>query len=160
MVDAAWPDNADVRKNGVVMSSEIEEPADERHRIVVGVDGSENANRALEWAAVQAERTGALLEIHAAYGAGNVLFPPSEVEGAMRRLVENATKQARHVAPQVGTRAVTDKGPPAPALIEASDDADLLVVGSRGLGGFRGLLLGSVSQQCSTHARCPVVVVQ
>ena len=142
------------------MSSGIEEPTDAGHRIVVGVDGSENANRALEWAAAQAERTDALLEIHAAYGAGYVLFPPSEVEEATRRLVESATKQARHVAPQVDTRAVTDKGPPAPALIEASNGADLLVVGSRGLGGFRGLLLGSVSQQCATHAQCPVVVVQ
>lgn len=142
------------------MSSGIEEPAGAGHRIVVGVDGSENAGRALEWAAAQAERTGALLEIHAAYGAGYVLFPPSEVEEATRRLVENATRQAHKVAPQVDTRPVTDKGPPAPALIEASDGADLLVVGSRGLGGFRGLLLGSVSQQCSAHAQCPVVVVQ
>ena len=54
---------------------------------------------------------------------------------------------------------MTHEGSPAEILIEASRDADLLVVGSRGLGGFKGLLLGSVSQQCSQHARCPIVIV-
>jgi len=142
------------------MSSGMEEPANPGHRIVVGVDGSENANRALEWAAAQAERTSALLEIHVAYGAGYVLFPSIDVEEDMGRLLESATERARHIAPQVGTRAVIDKGPPATALIDASNAADLLVVGSRRLGGFRSLLLGSVSQQCSAHACCPVVVVR
>jgi nucleotide-binding universal stress UspA family protein len=55
---------------------------------------------------------------------------------------------------------VTHQEHPASALIEASDGADLLVVGSRGLGGFRGLLLGSVGHQCVLHARCPVVIIR
>jgi nucleotide-binding universal stress UspA family protein len=54
---------------------------------------------------------------------------------------------------------VVREGQPAEVLVEAAEDADLLVVGSRGLGGFRGLLLGSVGQQCAHHARCPVVIV-
>ncbi len=56
------------------------------------------------------------------------------------------------------TRAVVE-GTPAPTLLEAAEGADLLVVGSRGRGGFTGLLLGSVSQQCALHAPCPLVIV-
>lgn len=56
-------------------------------------------------------------------------------------------------------RAVGVEGPPAKALLEASKDADLLVVGSRGHGGVSGFLLGSVSQQCARHANCPVAIV-
>ena len=130
------------------------------HRIVVGVDGSENADRAVEWAAIQADRTGSVLEIHAAFGPGYVFLPPSEVEAATRHWAQKAAELARPVAPQVSIDCVTHEGSPTPALIEASADADLLVVGSRGLGGFRGLLLGSVSQHCTKHARCPVVVVR
>ena len=136
------------------------EPAGGTHRIVVGVDGSENATRALEWAASQAERTGTLLEIHTSYGPGYVFITPSEVEQTLQRLVDQATARAVQVAPGVVTRGKTHQGSPATALIEASDGADLLVVGSRGLGGFRGLLLGSVSQQCSLHAHCPVVIIR
>jgi nucleotide-binding universal stress UspA family protein len=54
---------------------------------------------------------------------------------------------------------VVREGAPARVLLEAASDADLLVIGSRGLGGFRGLLLGSVGQQCTHHAPCPVVIV-
>ena len=64
------------------------------------------------------------------------------------------------VAPGVTFKGVTHEGPAAKVLLEASEGADLLVVGSRGLGGFSGLLLGSVSQQCSLHAHCPVVIVR
>ena len=130
------------------------------HRIVVGVDGAENADRAVEWAAIQADRTGSFLEIHAAFGPGYVFLAPSEVEATTRHWAENAAKLARRVAPELTINCVTHEGPPTPALIEASAGADLLVVGCRGLGGFRGLLLGSVSQHCTRHARCPVAVVR
>lgn len=128
-------------------------------RIVVGVDGSDNADRAVEWAASQAARTGSLLEIHAAFGPAYVFLAPSEVEATTMSLVEKATKRARAVAPRLDIDCVTHEGSPVPALVDASTGADLLVVGSRGLGGFQGLLLGSVSQQCTMHAHCPVVVV-
>jgi len=132
----------------------------DRHRIVVGVDGSENSTRALEWAAVQAERTGAVLEIQNSYGPGYTFISPSEVKLAMDRVVGEAAARAAEVAPGVAVRTTTHEGSPAHALIKLSKGADLLVVGSRGLGGFGGLLLGSVSQQCCQHAECPVVIVR
>jgi len=64
------------------------------------------------------------------------------------------------LAPGVTTVGHTHEESPAVVLIEASEGADLLVVGSRGLGGFKGLVLGSVSQQCSHHARCPITIVR
>src|SRR5665213_1863187 len=144
----------------LVMIPRVDNKAAGTHRIVVGVDGSDNADRAVEWAASQAARTGSVLEIHAAFGPAYVFLAPSEVEATTRSLVENATKLARNDAPQLNIDCVTHQGSPVPALVEASTGADLLVVGSRGLGGFQGLLLGSVSQQCSLHARCPVVIVR
>ena len=73
-------------------SSSATDSLQNMHRIVVGVDGSENADRAVEWAAVQADRTGSVLEIHAAFGSGYVFLAPSEVEGTTRRWAENAAK--------------------------------------------------------------------
>ncbi|HEY4948292.1 MAG TPA: universal stress protein [Acidimicrobiales bacterium] len=130
------------------------------HRIVVGVDGSENAERALEWAAAQADRTGAVLDIQTAYEPGYTFITKDEVKRTMERRVEEAAAHVAEVAPRVTTTGGTHEEAPAPALIEASDGADLLVVGSRGLGGFVGLLLGSVSVQCSHHAHCPVTIIR
>lgn len=136
------------------------EDANHAHRIVVGVDGSENATRALQWAARQAGRTGATLEIRTAYDPGYAFTTSEEVEMAMRRTLEEARAEAAAVAPEVTISTASHQEAPAAALIEASEGAELLVVGSRGLGGFRGLLLGSISLQCSQHARCPVVIVR
>jgi nucleotide-binding universal stress UspA family protein len=136
------------------------EPDGDRGRIVVGVDGSENGDRALDWAAAQAERTGAVLEMRTSYGPGYVFVTPSEVDQAMRHVLDAASARVAKVAPKVVMEGKSHEGSPATDLIEASEGADLLVVGSRGLGGFRGLLLGSVSHQCSLHARCPVVIVR
>lgn len=129
-------------------------------RIVVGVDGSEHAERALAWAAEQAQRTGAALEIHTAYEPGYAFTTSEEVEMAMRRVLEQATEAVAKAAPEVATTTMSHQEAPAAALIEASEGAELLVVGSRGLGGFRGLLLGSIGLQCSQHAHCPVVIVR
>ena len=129
-------------------------------RIVVGVDGSDASTRALEWAADEAMRAGATLEVHTAYGPGGVLTTPATTERAMRRLVDQSVGLVRQVTPEVDVVGITHEESPVNALIEASRGADLLVVGSRGRGGFTGLLLGSVSQQCAVHAHCPVVIVR
>jgi nucleotide-binding universal stress UspA family protein len=136
------------------------EPAGTGHRIVVGVDGSEDAERALEWAAAQADRTGSVLDIQTAYEPGYTFITHDEVERTMERRVDEAAAYVAKVAPRVVTKSATHEEGPAAALIEASEGADLLVVGSRGLGGFAGLLLGSVGLQCSLHAHCPVTIIR
>jgi nucleotide-binding universal stress UspA family protein len=135
------------------------EPAGSGHRIVVGVDGSENATKALEWAAVQADRTGAVLDIQTAYEPGYVFVTSDEIEASMARLVEEAKARVVKLAPKVVTTSGTHQESPANALIEASEGAELLVVGSRGLGGFKGLVLGSVSQKCCLHAHCSLAII-
>ena len=134
---------------------------DGRPRVVVGVDGSDASTRALEWAAIQAERTAGVLEIHTVYVPGLLFIPPDEVNELTQRLLSEAAEHARAVAPGVTTLGKAhDDATPATALIEASQGAALLVVGSRGRGGFLGLTLGSVSQKCSRHAQAPVVIVR
>jgi nucleotide-binding universal stress UspA family protein len=134
--------------------------AGSNRRIVVGVDGSESASMALDWAAAEADRTGALLDIQTAYEPGYVHVTKDEIQRCMDVLVKEAAARVAELTPGVTTASGTHEESPAKVLIEASDGADLLVVGSRGLGGFKGLLLGSVSQQCSHHARCPVTIVR
>lgn len=129
-------------------------------RIVVGFDGSEGALLALDWAAAEAGRTDSVLEVHAAYPAGYSFVTSAEVREEMGRLAEQGVDHVHEVAPNVVTKAVGSDTSPVAALVEASKGADLLVIGSRGLGGFRGLLLGSVSHKCAMHAHCPVVVVR
>jgi nucleotide-binding universal stress UspA family protein len=130
------------------------------HRIVVGVDGSDGATKALDWAAAEAERTGAVLEIETAYEPGYLHVTKDEIQRCMDVLIENAAARVAKLAPGVTTVGRTHEESPAAVLIEASEGADLLVVGSRGLGGFKGLVLGSVSQQCSHHAPCPITIVR
>ncbi|MGH9092789.1 MAG: universal stress protein [Acidimicrobiales bacterium] len=129
-------------------------------RIVVGVDGSAGGLRAVEWAAAEAGRRGGELEISTVYSPGYVFVTAEDVRQAMQRVIHEAAGRAEAVAPGVTVRAVTHEAIPARSLIEASRDADLLVVGSRGHGGFAGLLLGSVGQQCSLHAHCTTVIVR
>lgn len=129
-------------------------------RVVVGVDGSEGSQRALDWAAGEAARLGAVLEIHAAYGSGYVFLTPGDVKHVLDEILEKATAQVAAVEPGLTTRGFGHDGSAVAALVEATRGAELLVIGSRGLGGFRGLLLGSVSQQCALHAHCPVLIVR
>ena len=137
-----------------------EETASTSHRVVVGIDGSEPGMRALDWAAAEAGRSGAVLEIQTAYEPGYVHVTKEEIQRCMDHLVEDAAAHVAKVAPGVATIGKTREQSPARVLIKASEGADLLVVGSRGLGGFKGLLLGSVSQQCAHHAHCPVTIVR
>lgn len=140
-------------------------------RIVVGVDGSEHAARALRYAVEEAGRRDdpTIEAIHSYYATvyqpgmefGYGAQPPREkLEAeAMDRLLK-AVEAALEEAPKdVPIDPIVVADSPSHALIEAGRGADLLVIGSRGHGGFRGLLLGSTSLQVVTHAPCPVVVV-
>lgn len=131
--------------------------ADHEHTIVVGYDGSEGADKALDWATREAKLRGEKLCILQAWSPGE-FGQDAEMEAfAADQLKQQMTDILKDEG--VGWEAVTVKGSPAKVLIEHSADAAMLVVGSRGRGGFKGLLLGSVSQQVSTHSGAPVVVI-
>ncbi|MGO9779952.1 MAG: universal stress protein [Streptosporangiaceae bacterium] len=137
--------------------------------IIVGFDGSSHGHVALEWAMREATIHAAPLtvltveQIAAAGWQGMLVFPVDDTFlidariSAREAVAKAAAQLGGRVPPSVIVRAVF--GMPAAALIEASGDADLLVVGSRGVGGFTRLMLGSVSSQVAHHAHCPVVVV-
>lgn len=140
--------------------------AEGEHRIVVGVDGSPSSRSALAWAARQAALTGAALEVVGAWGYpvyfGTTPVWPSDfdpqavAEGSIRQAVE----EVLGTHPALVVRTTVREADASIALLEASEGADLLVLGSRGHGAFTGMLLGSVSQHCVTHAHCPVVVMR
>ena len=139
-------------------------PGAER-RIVVGVDGSPPSERALDWAVAEVRRTGAALHLVSAWTFPMALgyaFTTTvhEVQQSAQDVIDRAMAHVGEVAGDVTVTGETSEQAPAPALIAAAKGADLLVVGSRGLGGFRGLLIGSVSQYCTRHATCSVVVVR
>ncbi len=133
-------------------------------RIVVGVDGSEASRAALDWALDEARRRQAQVDVihawHAPYSYGYAYLSElsdEPMEQEAKELVESLLKTADTSGLTVDT--IIAHGGSAGVLVEAAKGASLLVVGSRGRGGFTGLLLGSVSQQCVHHAPCPVVVV-
>jgi nucleotide-binding universal stress UspA family protein len=139
----------------------------EASRIVVGVDGSKTSKEALRWALRYSELTGTPLtaamtwQYPVDYGLGG-LPPDSELwrpDLDAARVLEATLADVVGDDRPVGLRAITPQGGPAHVLVELSADAALLVVGSRGHGGFAGLLLGSVSSACAQHARCPVLIV-
>lgn len=139
-------------------------PGAER-RIVVGVDGSPPSERALDWAVAEVRRTGAALHLVSAWTFPMALgyaFTTTvhEVQQSAQDVIDRAVAHVGEVAGDVTVTGETSEQAPAPALIAAAKGADLLVVGSRGLGGFQGLLIGSVSQYCTRHATCSVVVVR
>lgn len=135
-------------------------------RILVGVDGSEGSKRALGWAVQEAAVRGAVVEAavvwRTPYDLGEAPFLPVDevkvVSDARERLSQTIAEVAGD-RPMVEIDPVVLEGDAAQALCARSARADLLVVGSRGHGGFAGLLLGSVSAKCSHHSRCPVVIV-
>jgi nucleotide-binding universal stress UspA family protein len=136
-------------------------------RIVCGVDGSEPSLHALDWAADEARRRGATLRVvHAwfepvtAYPfAAGMVIETQAIEDAARHILRDAVARIHAVDGELTIEESLVHGSAATALLEETEKADLVVVGSRGHGGFTGLLLGSVSQQVVHHARCPVVVV-
>lgn len=140
------------------VDSEIARPL-----IVVGVDGSDESVKATAWAAEQARATGGTLELlivwarPMSYGLPLVVGgynPEHEAQAVVEKTASGIDLPAERLRTHVVNAA------PALALVERSKSADLLVVGSRGHGGFAELLLGSVSDHCVHHASCTVVVVR
>lgn len=130
--------------------------------VVVGVDGSPGATGALRWAAEEARLRGTTLRAVLAWSyldQPGEEFDPRFGEEQARGVLDKALEAAFDGSPPVEIEPVVVCDLPARALLEAAKDAALLVVGSRGLGGFKGLLLGSVSHQVAQHASCPVAVI-
>ncbi|GLX36981.1 universal stress protein [Streptomyces lavendulae] len=136
--------------------------------IVVGVDGSAHSKEALRWAVGQARATGS--RVHAvmswqwntnpfAVGTVEQAELVSAEEGARQRLADTVA-EAVGASPGVPVFRRVEQGPPAQVLVEASREAELTVVGTRGYGGIKGSLLGSVSQQVVQYAASTVVVVR
>jgi nucleotide-binding universal stress UspA family protein len=132
--------------------------------IVVGIDDSVAAKAALRFALGEARlRQASLRAVHAigAFGSyASLAVDVSAAHQAAQELLEEAISEVNGEGEDVEIDRRVVEGAPGAVLVEDSRDADLLVVGSRGHGGFAGLLLGSVSQQVAHHAECPVVIVR
>jgi len=135
--------------------------------VLVGVDGSEESLRAVEWAARQAKRHGSPLRIVSAPAMPPRMraeVDPVTVANALRGMAAQALAAAltrsEEVAPGLPVDTDLLSGPPAVALSAAGGDASMLVVGARGIGGFAAMILGSVSRYAAMHAACPVIVVR
>lgn len=139
--------------------------------IVVGVDGSEVSQQALRWALDDAERRGADVEAVHVYNTAALYYSEASIHADLGSLADRLREDAEDLVAGMVAEAVTGRGDrsvtpvaidapnPAGVLMDRAADADLLVVGTRGHGGFAGLLLGSVSHQCVSHPPCPVTVV-
>lgn len=140
-----------------------------RGSVVVGVDGSAGASAALRWAAAEARlRKDRLVVVH----AWTPVYMDPLLVGPLTGFTTTGLTDMRRAAEAMLEKAIADlnaedieieyrvdEGGAAEVLVAAAAEADLLVVGSRGHGGFAGLLLGSVSQQCAHHTPCPIVIV-
>lgn len=146
-----------------------------RQRIVVGVDGSDGARTALKWALTEAVHRGADVEVVTAFAFDFYWLDPylmdrrriddirSETDTRARAMVEEAQRDLDLArlpgGAAVGIRILVVGGAPTAHLVQRSEGAALLVVGSRGRGVVRSTVAGSVALHCSAHAKCPVVVV-
>ena len=137
--------------------------------IVVGVDGSKPSRTALAWAAAEAADHGSDLVVVNVWEhtlmppAGSVSVSEHYVPDPSQRTADDLVqviKEELGEEPSVRVQPRVKQGSPAKVLIEESANADLLVVGKRGHGGFAGLVLGSVSQHVAAYAKCPVTVVR
>ena len=142
-------------------------------RVVAAVDGSAGSRAALKFAVADATRRGVPVEAVVAYRWPDYLVDFDVMGGAetermrarlrddaeqrVRTMVDEITGSAEEPVPEIAIRAM--HGSPGDVLVRASEGANLLVVGSRGHGGFSSVLLGSTSMQCALHATCPVTVV-
>ena len=133
-------------------------------RIVVGVDGSGQSKLALRWAVSVAATTRASIDAVAAwhfpvnFGWGYV-SDGWDPEADATKALEDSIDEVFGTERPAGLRLLVRQGLPAKVLLDESRGATMLIVGSRGHGGFAGLLLGSVSANCAEHATCPVLVI-
>jgi nucleotide-binding universal stress UspA family protein len=140
----------------------MNDPAAER-RIVVGVDGSQPSRHALHWAQFMARVLSAAIDAVAVWDTSAIMAeewvddwnPEKEITANLHSTLE----EVLGTQPAVQVREVVRRGSAARELLQASQGAQLLIVGSRGHGGFKGLLLGSVSSVCAEHAHCPVLII-
>jgi len=153
----------------VVLPHELRPRAHGDRTVVVGVDGSKSSAKAIDFAFDQADTLNAhVIALHTwttpfltyADGASMLQFDDHKIEDEAQVLVVEAVAGAAADHPDVTWKTQLANGSAAQALARASETADLVVVGSRGRGGFTGLLLGSVSQSVLHHARCPIAVVR
>jgi nucleotide-binding universal stress UspA family protein len=139
------------------------------NRVVVGVDGSACSLDAVDLAACEAVLRNLPLHVIYAYvrpyidvpaGAAPVPFYDDALRDDAEQSVREAVERARATAPSADVTGEAIIGPPAPTLVDQSRTASLVVIGDRGLGGFIGLLVGSVAVQLAAHARCPVLIAR
>lgn len=135
------------------------------NQIVVGVDGSEASKAALKWAARLAPSVGATIHAIVAWeypiifgleGGLPLDWKPDQVA---KEILNASLEEVFGKVRPTDLQGSISQGHPTFVLLDASKDAEMLIVGSRGLGGFASLLLGSVSSACAEHAKCPVLVV-
>lgn len=146
------------------------EEVDMGANVIVGYDGSEHASIAVDWAAAEAASRGVGLTLIAATTIpmegmrfGGSLLSPDAIDDLLQRLLDATQARADEASaahPGLDVSVKVALGSPASVLVEASANAGLAVVGSRGMGGFRGLLVGSVGVQVAGAAACPVVVIR
>ena len=141
----------------------------DRPAVVVGVDGSEEARRALRWAATMALRLDRPLKVvhtwlwpafRVPLGPVPGAAPSSGLRAAAERVLKEARTDVEQTAPELALTTSLVYGEASVVLVDMSRDAEMVVIGCRGLGGFSGLLLGSVGLHVSSRAHCPVVVVR
>lgn len=151
-----------------VRAGAIEDVAFTMSVILVGVDGSAEAVNAVRWAAQAAALEGSDLKIVSAYTTTTSDYAPGlvipqdvidAIRGEVSKYVQDAAKVAEEVAPGITIHGSIAEGDAAHVMIDFSQDAEMVVLGSRGLGGFKGLFLGSVSTSVAAHAKSKVVIV-
>ena len=141
--------------------------ADTTHKILVGIDGSKESLAAVRWAVEEGTHRGATVEIlhvwHFVYMGDpmgiSAVASMGDVEQSAQLVIDEALAEIGPAGDAVHLFGRAVEGAAAKVLLEEAANADLLVVGRRGHGGFMGLLLGSVAQQLAHHAPCPLVIV-
>lgn len=148
------------------LGDRVSEGRASENQIVVGVDGSEPAAAALRWALTQAELTGSTIlaviawDFPAFYSWEGGSLPPEDFEDAATKALDETVER---VLAETGSQVPVDRevihGHAAHVLLKAAGGARMLVVGGHAHGGFLSTMLGSVSQRCAHHSKCPVVIV-